>query len=103
MKSFEKEVRDVLREKAPEVKTYMWDRLFTGEITVYMRKDKGLKGYDTISKTFKSPKELIEFYGSRQDKKSVKKPIERARRVVKKSIRTVKSTLARSKSKKRNN
>lgn len=71
-KDYMEEIRKFIRKKAPQVKSFELDRLFTGEITCYERKDLGPKGYKTIERKFKNLKELEEYY----DKPKVEKRVE---------------------------
>ena len=95
------EIKDYLRDKAPEVKGFKVNIETTGHITVFMRKDKGPAGYDTITKTFENFEELTKFYGRRKDKKSDEGTVKKSRRSPIKRKGAAEGTLAKSKSKKR--
>ena len=95
------EIRKFLKEKAPQVKSFEWDRLFTGGITCYERKDLGPKGYKTMEKKFKNLKELKEYYAEPKIEKRVKDPDENPRGRSKGSSNRVTGKVGNSESKER--
>ena len=78
----EKELKEYLREYAPQVKGFIIDKLFTKEITTYERKDLGPKGYKSIEHIFKDIDAVKKHYGSKS-KVTTEKSVKRVRRSVK--------------------
>lgn len=91
----EEKIREYVRKNALQIKSFSVDRLFTGEITTYERKDLGPKGYKVVEHTFKDFDALKKHYGSKSKVKT-EEPIKRVRRSVKADSRTTKKPMAKS-------